>query len=236
MAIVDHAETGDRVAIGAEWRRRADAAVRPPGFLALLAHPRPTRGSTATASACGRPELDCLRGVLAPGLLGAASARADELGIGADQVLIQWGVIDEGGLSAAAGASSRHRPRRLRARRRAATRRCATTRSRSPRHPALMPLRQDGGLIWVLAPRGMTARTLCDPVRASCAAQRDSGCLRRVDAAIPAADRRCAARRHATFRSAAPLSGAVGRARRGRRAAGPTWRQRLTRGAAVAAW
>jgi hypothetical protein len=40
-------------------------------------------------------ELDCLRRVLAPELLRAAEARARELGIGADQVLILWGVIDE---------------------------------------------------------------------------------------------------------------------------------------------
>jgi cellulose synthase/poly-beta-1,6-N-acetylglucosamine synthase-like glycosyltransferase len=40
-------------------------------------------------------ELDCLRHVLAPELLRSADARSRELGIGADQVLIQWGVIDE---------------------------------------------------------------------------------------------------------------------------------------------
>src|SRR5882757_7865895 len=40
-------------------------------------------------------ELDCLRRVLAPELLGAAETRARELGIGADRVLILWGVIDE---------------------------------------------------------------------------------------------------------------------------------------------
>src|SRR6195952_5665481 len=40
-------------------------------------------------------ELDCLRRVLAPELLRAAEARARELGIGADQVLILWGVIDQ---------------------------------------------------------------------------------------------------------------------------------------------
>jgi cellulose synthase/poly-beta-1,6-N-acetylglucosamine synthase-like glycosyltransferase len=40
-------------------------------------------------------ELDCLRQVLAPDLLRAAEARARELGIGADQVLILWGVIDQ---------------------------------------------------------------------------------------------------------------------------------------------
>lgn len=40
-------------------------------------------------------ELDCLRHVLAPGLLAAAEQRSDDIGIGADRVLIQWGVIAE---------------------------------------------------------------------------------------------------------------------------------------------
>src|SRR6195952_1441199 len=40
-------------------------------------------------------ELDCLRRVLAPELLRAAETRARQMGIGADQVLILWGVIDE---------------------------------------------------------------------------------------------------------------------------------------------
>jgi cellulose synthase/poly-beta-1,6-N-acetylglucosamine synthase-like glycosyltransferase len=40
-------------------------------------------------------ELDCLRHVLAPELLRSADARSRELGIGADRVLIQSGVIDE---------------------------------------------------------------------------------------------------------------------------------------------
>jgi hypothetical protein len=41
------------------------------------------------------PEIECLRGVLSPMLLQSAMARAAELGIGADQVLLRWGVIDE---------------------------------------------------------------------------------------------------------------------------------------------
>jgi cellulose synthase/poly-beta-1,6-N-acetylglucosamine synthase-like glycosyltransferase len=40
-------------------------------------------------------ELDCLRGVLPPGVLTAAAARAAKLGVGADRVLIQWGAISE---------------------------------------------------------------------------------------------------------------------------------------------
>lgn len=40
-------------------------------------------------------ELDCLRHVLAPALLAAAEQRSEDVGIGADRVLIQWGVISE---------------------------------------------------------------------------------------------------------------------------------------------
>ena len=40
-------------------------------------------------------ELDCLRRILAPALLAAAEQRSKDIGIGADRVLIQWGVIDE---------------------------------------------------------------------------------------------------------------------------------------------
>ena len=40
-------------------------------------------------------ELDCLRGVLSPGLLQAAAARSRAIGLGADQILINQGVIDE---------------------------------------------------------------------------------------------------------------------------------------------
>jgi hypothetical protein len=36
-------------------------------------------------------ELDCLRHILAPALLAAAKQRSEDIGIGADRVLIQWG-------------------------------------------------------------------------------------------------------------------------------------------------
>lgn len=40
-------------------------------------------------------ELDCLRNVLSPAILRAAERRSRETGIGADQVLIRWGLIGE---------------------------------------------------------------------------------------------------------------------------------------------
>lgn len=47
------------------------------------------------AELSGCPELDCLRGVLAPNLLRAAAARARTVGATADRVLIDWNLIDD---------------------------------------------------------------------------------------------------------------------------------------------
>ncbi|NVN88192.1 MAG: glycosyltransferase [Rhodopseudomonas sp.] len=108
-------------------------------------------------------ELDCLRGVLSPALLQAAEWRARELNIGADRVLIQWGVIDEEAYLW-----------RLAAHLDIATETFAEIgRADSPLrdhqipHAAtfgLIPLRHNGELIWTLAPRLLASRMLCDLV------------------------------------------------------------------------
>lgn len=105
-------------------------------------------------------ELDCLRRVLAPELLRAAEARARELGIGADQVLIRQGVIDEEAYLqrlafhtgiAIENFSEVHRGESL----------------LPDRHIlqaagfGLIRLRRGGRSIWTLAPRHLAARTLC---------------------------------------------------------------------------
>jgi hypothetical protein len=105
-------------------------------------------------------ELDCLRRVLASELLRAAGARARELGIGADQVLIQQGVIDEEAYL-----------QRLAFHTGIATEDFSEIgRGDSPLRDhqilqaaklGLIPLRQDGRPIWTLAPRRLAARTLC---------------------------------------------------------------------------
>jgi cellulose synthase/poly-beta-1,6-N-acetylglucosamine synthase-like glycosyltransferase len=105
-------------------------------------------------------ELDCLRRVLAPELLKAAEARARQLGIGADRVLILWGVIDEAAYL-----------RRLAFHTGVAIETfAATDRGDSPLHDrqitqaagfGLIPLWQDERTIWTLAPRHLAARTLC---------------------------------------------------------------------------
>jgi cellulose synthase/poly-beta-1,6-N-acetylglucosamine synthase-like glycosyltransferase len=105
-------------------------------------------------------ELDCLRRVLAPEVLRAAEARARELGIGADRVLIQQGAIDEEAylqrlafhtgfaIENFSGMERRDFPLLDHQIADAAT-------------LGLIPLRQDGRLVWMLAPRHLAARTLC---------------------------------------------------------------------------
>ena len=81
-----------------QLRRRKPAAVA--RYLAsAVSLFRPRR--TASANAALRPEtetapeLDCLRGTLAPSLLRAAEERCRAIGVGADQVLIRHGIITE---------------------------------------------------------------------------------------------------------------------------------------------
>lgn len=104
-------------------------------------------------------ELDCLRQVFAPALLTSAEKRSHEMGVGADQVLIQWGVIDEnvylGHLAAYTGLT--------------VERFSTVSRSDCPlpdaslalsaRH-GLLPIREQGELMYVSAPRGYTARRI----------------------------------------------------------------------------
>jgi cellulose synthase/poly-beta-1,6-N-acetylglucosamine synthase-like glycosyltransferase len=105
-------------------------------------------------------ELDCLRRVLAPELLRAAEARARELGIGADRVLILWGVIDEEAylrrLAFHTGIAIENSSEIGRG--------DSLLRDHDILRAAelgLIRLRRDGGLIWTLAPRHLAARRLC---------------------------------------------------------------------------
>jgi cellulose synthase/poly-beta-1,6-N-acetylglucosamine synthase-like glycosyltransferase len=105
-------------------------------------------------------ELDCLRRVLAPGLLKAAEARAKELGIGADRVLILWGVIDEEAylqrLAFHTGVATENFSK--------VGRGDSWLRDRQILQAAelgLIRLRRDDRLTWTLAPRHLAARMLC---------------------------------------------------------------------------
>jgi len=97
MALWDHVRNGETYPA----RSRRDAAhlawSEGPAFLrGSFGPPRSSNDNQRRVLEEGpADELDCLRRVLAPELLRAAEARARELGIGADQVLIRQGVIDE---------------------------------------------------------------------------------------------------------------------------------------------
>jgi len=116
-------------------------------------------GRSAPDAADAAPELDCLRDYFAPDLLQAATERSRLIGIGADRVLIQWGVLDEASyllhLAAHTGVRidtpsdtfrsdiplpSEHFPRVV--------------------QHGLLPLRRDGEYLLGIAPRILTARWL----------------------------------------------------------------------------
>src|SRR4051795_13363311 len=105
-------------------------------------------------------ELDCLRGVLAPELLRTAERRATELGVGADQVLIGQGVIDEPSylqrLAFHTGIAIETFAAMDRSDLPLSDRQIAQT-----AEVGLLARIRDGRLIWTLAPRRLAARNLC---------------------------------------------------------------------------
>lgn len=115
----------------------------------------------AKATGSGEPgpaaELDCLRGVFAPALLKAAEARSVEVGVGADQVLIRWGVIDE---DAYLRRFAHHAGLGLETFDDVARADCLLTddQLQCGARYGLLPIRQDGETVFVFAPRGYSAR------------------------------------------------------------------------------
>jgi len=202
-----------------------------PGFLAFWRTPHACADGARHRVHDAATELDCLRGVLAPALLRAAECRARELDVGAERVLIQWGMIDEeaylrrlafhldlplADLSTAERADCPSSDRQVAA--------AAET--------GLIPLRQDGELVWVLAPTiRHTARTLCrvldrlpdlrGRLRLTSAASLQRFLMQQGRDAIADAATGDLQQRFAAM-SAAPGH-----------AAGPIWRQRLRRFAAL---
>jgi len=161
MALWDHVRNGEA---SAAWPRRDAEFTRADGSAFLRGSfglPRSSNDNQRYVLDEGpADELDCLRRVLPTELLRAAEARARELGIGADRVLIQWGVIDEEAylrrLAFHTGIAIEDFSR--------IDRRDSPLRDHQIAQAAefgLIPLRQHGRLIWTLAPRRLAARTLC---------------------------------------------------------------------------
>jgi hypothetical protein len=110
-------------------------------------------------------ELDCLHGILAPGLLQAAASRAQDLGVSAERILFQWGAIGETAYLQRLAqhldvpfidpTAVDHEDCRLTPRQVAAA-----------AESGVMPLAQADGLNWVVAPTvRFPARVLCELAR-----------------------------------------------------------------------
>jgi len=118
--------------------------------------------SLSATSLNGCPELDCVRHLLPGRVLAAAEQRAKAIGLGADRVLVCADAITEEAylraLAAALGTSYEPLDRILRAN-------CPLDDDQLIQAAAagLLPLREGNEIIWVVAPRCLTARRLADP-------------------------------------------------------------------------
>lgn len=104
-------------------------------------------------------ELDCLRHILAPALLAAAKQRSEDIGIGADRVLIQWGVISE---EAYLEYLAAHTGIGIQTLEDVSPADCLLPRTAihlCARH-GILPIRQHGELVYVSAPHGYSARRI----------------------------------------------------------------------------
>jgi cellulose synthase/poly-beta-1,6-N-acetylglucosamine synthase-like glycosyltransferase len=108
----------------------------------------------------GAPELACLRGVVAPDVLRAAAHRARELDIGAEQVLIHAGAIDEEAYLQRLAAQLGIRFDRLAGHHDGAV--LGAVQIAQAAATGIMPLRAGGALSFVIAPRRFGARGLAE--------------------------------------------------------------------------
>jgi hypothetical protein len=108
------------------------------------------------------PEVDCVRGLLPRRVVAAAEHRARRIGLGAERVLICADAITEEAylqaLAASLGTTYEPLDRVPRAD-------CPLSDDELIQAAAagLMPLRRDDRLLWIIAPRCLTARRLADP-------------------------------------------------------------------------
>jgi len=104
-------------------------------------------------------ELDCLRHILTPALLAAAEQRSEDIGIGADRVLIQWGIIGE---DAYLSHLAMHTGLSIETLDNVSRSDCLLPDGSlhlCARH-SILPIRQHGELVYVSAPRGYSARRI----------------------------------------------------------------------------
>jgi cellulose synthase/poly-beta-1,6-N-acetylglucosamine synthase-like glycosyltransferase len=126
--------------------------------------PRARRRALPTARPSVCPEIDCLRALLPRRIIAAAEHRARSIGLGADRVLICADAITEEAyltaLASSLGTSYEPLDRVLRSD-------CPLDDNQLIEAAAagLLPLREGGKIIWIVAPRRLTARRLADPRR-----------------------------------------------------------------------
>lgn len=108
------------------------------------------------------PEVDCVRDLLPERIVAAAEHRARQIGLGAERVLICADAITEEAYLTALAASLGTAYEALDDVPRAA---CPLSDDELIQAAAagLLPLRRDGRLVWIVAPRCLTARRLADP-------------------------------------------------------------------------
>lgn len=106
-------------------------------------------------------ELDCLRGIVSDDVLAAAERRSQEVGIGADQVLIRWGRIEENiYLDHLAAYSGIERERFDHVRRSDCP--LGDEQIRFAALHRIVPIRKNGQLVYVQAPEGFAARRISE--------------------------------------------------------------------------
>jgi glycosyltransferase XagB len=166
MVVVDLAQPSDAPALaGGEARRSADRSERPPFLHQWDGDPAaPVADQPPESERSSAIELDCLRGLLAPAVQQSAERRAQQLGIGADQVLIRWGLIGEAtyldrlahhlGITCLDFATLERRDIAL-----------SDDQMRFAATAGVLPLWQQGELVSAIAPRRVGARTLCETLQ-----------------------------------------------------------------------
>jgi cellulose synthase/poly-beta-1,6-N-acetylglucosamine synthase-like glycosyltransferase len=131
---------------------------------AKLPRAKPYAPGAARPSVC--PEIDCVRHILSSHITAAAEHRAQSLGVGAERVLICADAITEEAYLTALANSLGTSYERFDSIARAD---CPLDDDAliAAAAAGLLPVRQGRGLVWIIAPRGLTARRLADPRRAS---------------------------------------------------------------------